>query len=65
MVPLSCTDNLGRKHAMMAINIPFGIAWFMMYNANSVWEIFIGDMLMGLSIGLMQSPVMTYIGEIW
>lgn len=50
---------------MMFVNIPLVIAWFMMYNANSVWEIFVANVLLGLGVGLMESPIITYIGEIW
>lgn len=59
------SDSLGRKRSMIAVNVPFAIAWFMMYNATTVWEIFVANSLMGLAVGLMQSPVITYIGEIW
>lgn len=51
------TDALGRKSAMMIVNIPLVVAWFMMYNASSVWEIFIANILLGLGAGLMESPV--------
>lgn len=44
-------DPLGRKRSMMLVNIPFGIAWFMMYKANSVPEIFIAASFLGLSVG--------------
>ncbi|XP_055307472.1 facilitated trehalose transporter Tret1-like, partial [Sitodiplosis mosellana] len=58
------TDALGRKRTMMLVNIPLIIAWFMMYNATSVTEIFVADVLLGLGVGLMESPIITYIGEI-
>lgn len=50
---------------MIVVNIPFAIAWVLLYNANDVWMIFVAITLMGLAIGLMESPVITYIGEIW
>lgn len=59
------TDALGRKSAMMIVNIPLLVAWFMMYNASSVWEIFVANVLLGLGAGLMESPVLTYVSEIW
>ncbi|XP_055309098.1 facilitated trehalose transporter Tret1-like, partial [Sitodiplosis mosellana] len=49
---------------MMLVNIPLIIAWFMMYNATSVTEVFIAIVLHGLSIGLMEAPIITYLGEI-
>lgn len=58
-------DPVGRKRGMMLVNIPLVIAWFMMYNATSVCQIFVANSLLGLGVGLMESPVITYIGEIW
>lgn len=37
----------------------------MLYNASSATEIFIANSLLGLGVGLMESPIITYIGEIW
>lgn len=58
-------DSLGRKWAMIVVNAPFAIAWLLLYYANDVWMILVAITLMGLAIGLMESPVITYIGEIW
>lgn len=49
---------------MMVVNIPYLVAWFMLYHAKSVTEIFVGSSLLGLSNGLAQSPTITYVGEI-
>lgn len=49
---------------MMIVNVPNAIAWFMMYNASSVVEIFIANALLGFGLGLMEAPIMTYVGEI-
>ena len=49
------TDPLGRRRTMMFVNIPLIIGWFMMYNASSVTEIFVADILLGLGVGLMES----------
>lgn len=54
----------GRKRAMYIINIPHLFAWFLLYYARSVTEIFIGNILLGLGNGLMEAPTITYIGEI-
>lgn len=37
----------------------------MMYNSKSLLEIFIANTLLGLGCGLMESPVIAYVGEIW
>lgn len=50
---------------MIVVNIPFAVAWLLLYYANDVWMILVAITLMGLAIGLMESPVITYIGEIW
>lgn len=55
---------MGRKRAMMVVNIPLIIAWFLLCNATEVWQIFIANMLFGLASGLTESPTITYIGEI-
>lgn len=55
----SKTDALGRKSAMMIVNIPLLIAWFMMFNASTIWEIFVANILLGLGAGLMESPVVS------
>lgn len=57
-------DYLGRKRAMMIVNIPIAIAWILMYQSNSVLQIFIANSLLGLSVGLMEAPIMTFLGEI-
>ncbi|XP_031639034.1 facilitated trehalose transporter Tret1-2 homolog [Contarinia nasturtii] len=58
------TDALGRKFAMMIVNVPLVIAWFMMYTASNTFHIFIASILLGLGAGLMESPIITYVGEI-
>lgn len=56
---------MGRKRGMMIVNIPLTIAWIIMYNANDIWHIFLANVLLGLGGGLAESPVLTYIGEVW
>lgn len=51
------TDPLGRKRAMFIVNVPHVIAWFMMYNASSIWQIFVANTLLGLGVGLMEAPI--------
>ncbi|XP_031636109.1 facilitated trehalose transporter Tret1-like [Contarinia nasturtii] len=58
------TDPLGRKRAMILVNIPFAIGWYMLYRATTVWEIFLGFAMQGLAVGLMEAPIVTYLGEI-
>lgn len=58
------TEAIGRKKAMLLVNIPHIIAWTMLYFTTSVYEIFIAGVLLGLGMGLMEAPILTYVGEI-
>lgn len=58
------TEQIGRKRAMMLVNIPHIIAWAMLYFAQSNTVLFVAGVLLGLGVGLMESPIMTYVGEI-
>lgn len=49
---------------MLIVNIPFIIAWFMVYRASSIIEVFIAYALLGFGVGLAEAPIITYIGEI-
>lgn len=57
-------EPLGRKRAMFLVNIPHVIGWIMMYNATTITEVFVANILFGLGIGLMEAPIITYVGEI-
>lgn len=58
------TEAIGRKHAMLLVNVPHLIAWLMFYFASTVTEMFVAGVLLGLGVGLMESPILTYVGEI-
>lgn len=59
------SEPLGRKKAMILVNIPHIIAWIMFYFASSLAEMYIGAILLGFGVGFMEAPIVTYIGEIW
>lgn len=59
------SEPLGRKRAMLVVNIPHLIAWLLLYNATELWHIFLANILLGLGVGLMEAPILTYVGEIW
>lgn len=69
-VPLGCfisgvvTQPFGRKRSMMALNIPFLMVWILFYNANSVTMLYIALVICGLTGGLHEAPVITYVAEI-
>lgn len=52
------TDYLGRRRAMMLVNIPYAVAWLMLFMSNSIVEIFVANALLGFGIGLMEAPIM-------
>lgn len=59
------TDQLGRKLAMLLVNIPIVVAWTTLANATSNDMVMSAVGLLGVSVGLMEAPVITYLGEIW
>ncbi|XP_065199701.1 facilitated trehalose transporter Tret1-like isoform X2 [Planococcus citri] len=69
-VPFGCfvsgliTQPLGRKKSMMLLNIPFFTVWLLLYNATSVTTLYIALVISGLSGGLHEAPVLTYLAEI-
>lgn len=59
------TEPMGRKKALICVNIPYAIAWLLLYYSASLTMIYVAFALLGLGIGLMEAPIFTYIGEIW
>lgn len=58
------SEPIGRKKAMILVNIPHIIAWTMLYFTSSVEEIYIAATFLGLGVGFMEAPIITYVGEI-
>ncbi|GLV41627.1 uncharacterized protein CBL_06856 [Carabus blaptoides fortunei] len=69
-VPLGClfsgiiTQPLGRKRSMQLLNIPFLGAWLLFHYASTVDHLYMALCLTGLSGGLLEAPVITYVAEI-
>lgn len=59
------SEPIGRKKAMFLVNIPHLIAWTLLYYSTTLNEIFVAHILLGLGVGLMEAPIVTYVGEIW
>uniref|UniRef100_A0A182NQX9 Major facilitator superfamily (MFS) profile domain-containing protein n=1 Tax=Anopheles dirus TaxID=7168 RepID=A0A182NQX9_9DIPT len=55
---------IGRRRAMQLINIPIFVAWMLFHYASDVTFLYIGLALAGLSGGLGEAPVLTYVAEI-
>lgn len=64
-IMMTLLDVFGRKRSMILANVPFTIAWITLCGAEDVYELFIANILLGLGSGLMESPVVAYVGEIW
>lgn len=58
------TDKIGRRYTMILVNLPHIVAWILLYCATSTTDIYISGILLGTGVGLMESAIMTYIGEI-
>nr|XP_040221749.2 uncharacterized protein LOC120948936 [Anopheles coluzzii] len=55
---------IGRRRAMQLINIPIFVAWLLFHYASDVTFLYVGLALAGLSGGLGEAPVLTYVAEI-
>uniref|UniRef100_A0A182KGL3 Major facilitator superfamily (MFS) profile domain-containing protein n=1 Tax=Anopheles christyi TaxID=43041 RepID=A0A182KGL3_9DIPT len=55
---------IGRRRAMQLINIPIFVAWMLFHYASDVTFLYLGLALAGLSGGLGEAPVLTYVAEI-
>lgn len=58
-------EPLGRRTSMILVNIPCFLGWISLYFSTSHTHVFIGMAMLGLASGLMESPVVIYVGEIW
>ncbi|XP_054266834.1 facilitated trehalose transporter Tret1-like [Macrosteles quadrilineatus] len=57
-------DSLGRKRSVMMINLPQLTAWAILYFSSSPTHLYVSIALMGLSIGFLEAPILSYIGEV-
>lgn len=58
------TEPMGRKLSMILVNITPLVGWLLMHTAQSVTMLYVANAIMGLGIGFMEAPVLTYVGEI-
>ncbi|XP_072762137.1 facilitated trehalose transporter Tret1 [Anoplolepis gracilipes] len=70
LVPIGClvsgplSQYLGRKRTMILANIPFVIAWLIFYYASNPAMLFTALAMTGLTGGLLEAPVLTYVAEV-
>ena len=50
---------------MILVNIPFFVGWFILYRATTLWEIFAGFVILGVTVAIVVVPLMNFAGEIW
>jgi predicted MFS family arabinose efflux permease len=51
------TQPLGRKRAMIMVNVPFIVAWVLFHCAMNVGMLYASLVLTGLAGGIMEAPV--------
>lgn len=57
-------ERFGRKRCMVVANFPSIFGWIMLYYTHSVTLLYASTVLMGLSIGFSEAPILSYVGEI-
>lgn len=64
VVSAPINDKIGRRKAIMLVNIPLTIGWIVLGFSYSFPVICLIFTLMGFSFGLKEAPTYTYISEI-
>ncbi|XP_075210275.1 facilitated trehalose transporter Tret1-like [Lycorma delicatula] len=59
-----CQDTFGRKRTLQAVNIPILIGWVLIYFSTSVVYLDCAAILLGVTLGFIEAPALSYIGEI-
>lgn len=49
---------------MILVNFPHILGWLLTYFATSLTQLFVAAIIMGVGIGFMEAPLITYVGEI-
>lgn len=58
------TEPIGRKYGMMVVNVPHIAGWLVLYFATTIEAVFIAGAMLGWAVGFMETPTITYVGEI-
>lgn len=56
-------DLVGRKWCMAAVSVPQLAGWYVLWRAAGPFELYVSCVALGLSMGLSEAPVLTYVGE--
>lgn len=49
---------------MIGCTVPHIVAWIVIWYCQTIVQIFVGGVLLGFGVGLMETSVVTYISEI-
>lgn len=70
MMPIGCLlsgpliDKLGRKTALMITNVPSFLGWLLLSKQPAaLYQLYIGQLLVGISVGLSTTPATIYAAE--
>ncbi|KAB0797317.1 hypothetical protein PPYR_08311 [Photinus pyralis] len=58
------TQPIGRKGFMQVVTVPLLVAWLIFKFADQMWHIYFALALYGLSSGLIEAPVLSYVAEV-
>lgn len=58
------SDPIGRKKAMILVNVPVLVSWYYFYYSQSITELFVANSLLGFASGFLKIPCVTYVGEV-
>jgi MFS family permease len=56
-------EFFGRKWSMIIVNAPFLLGWVLYSVSNSLTMLYVTNVILGIGIGFMEAPIMTYIAE--
>ncbi|PSN36326.1 hypothetical protein C0J52_24327 [Blattella germanica] len=62
-------DGLGRKRAMMLVNVPAVIGWLLIATTSShehwfFYQVYVGRILTGIATGMSSTPATVYVSEV-
>lgn len=57
------SEYFGRRNAMILINVPLFMSFFIFYYSTSVWQVFVANLLLGYGAGYTKAPCSTYVTE--
>ncbi|VVC25992.1 Sugar transporter, conserved site,Major facilitator superfamily domain,Major facilitator, sugar [Cinara cedri] len=57
-------ERFGRKRCMIFANVPSIFGWILLYYSHTTISLYTSTVLMGMSIGFSEAPILSYVGEI-